>query len=592
MKKLLAIVLMAVLLTTSVFAAAYESDVAANYGRIGAVLKELGLITGDGTGLNEGGTLLREQVVVITLRLNGLEAAAKSHVPVGMFTDVPKNHWAAPYIEYASKVGLTTGIGGGRFGLGMTVTAKQMATLMLRALGHTADWGTEDIMAKAKRIGITNDTGDGSGAILRGQTFIYIVNTLLVPKNGESVPYYKALGLNSEYLAKASAEISGGSNTTTNKPVEINLSKYLRPIKAKTLAPHFDELNIEFNSVIAQPQKSNFEFVLEDGRVIDQSKWTMAPGGSSVTFKFNDQNLHGKIVQCKIKDLKSATGFPMLSDASVYVQFKDFVNIQFVSVNVIDQKTFESTLSIDVMPISSVPHGYKVFSDGVELVENKDYKMGWGGRNFKVVFQNPDIYPKNEAVLTIWGYVTAPYHKYMEGELSVSADFTAFKKTEIPYEEPPAPLDPTIAFEQPDISLISEAWDDYVNTTANISDTTEYMPSTTEASSYTSYYDASSYNWNEPAYIYWDTNENGMLKFYTTKYISEIKGLVFVDAKGNTHQVKDLEYNSANENSGFVFRVDRGVEVIGGYIKVDAMIDAEHGIDTGSFIYWISNIIN
>ncbi len=43
MKKLLAIVLMAVLLTTSVFAAAYESDVAANYGRIGAVLKSSAL---------------------------------------------------------------------------------------------------------------------------------------------------------------------------------------------------------------------------------------------------------------------------------------------------------------------------------------------------------------------------------------------------------------------------------------------------------------------------------------------------------------------------------------------------------------------
>ena len=52
------------------------------------------------------------------------------------FSDVPESHWAAQSIQRCVQTGLLQGVGGGRFGLGRTMTRAAYATALCRLM----DW--------------------------------------------------------------------------------------------------------------------------------------------------------------------------------------------------------------------------------------------------------------------------------------------------------------------------------------------------------------------------------------------------------------------------------------------------------------------
>lgn len=580
------VALLSLMMVSAVFADAYESDEPANYKALGETLKSMKLIEGDGAGLNEKGTLTREQAVTILVRMNGWKSEAEAYAPKGVFTDVPANHWSAKYVEFAKEKGLTTGIGGGKFGLGLNVTAKEFASMLLRLLGHTADWATEDIMGKARTVSITNDAGEGKETMLRGQTFVYMVNTLLTSQKGSDAHFYVTLGIKSEYLDDAVKKIAAGEDNggdVSKKPLQIDLSKYPRVIGTDT--PTFDELRLTFNTVIAQPEKKNFKFTVSNSeggeKAIDESKWTMAPGGDEIIFRFSDQNLHGKIVTCTINGIKSAGGFKMLGENVAVVQFKDFVTIQFVNVNVIDEKSFEGTLSIDVMPLAGKEHGCKVISDGVELKEGTDYKMSWGGRKFKAVFLRSEVYPKREAVLSIWGYVTSPYHKFMDEPVEVAADFTEFGNTEIPYVEP-AEGESYIVYDIPDSSDIVdvvEAWND-----SNEASVTENQQSTHGDSTDDILFNPTDLN-GTPPLIFAHMLEGNYLRCYTTAPINDVGNPVYYGPNREVYAIESIKILSGREYNGFDIRFDKEV-LNGGHLFVDNLFST-FGTETGPFDYYV-----
>ena len=51
------------------------------------------------------------------------------------FSDVPESHWAAQSIRRCVQTGLLQGVGGGRFGLGRTMTRAAYATALCRLMG-------------------------------------------------------------------------------------------------------------------------------------------------------------------------------------------------------------------------------------------------------------------------------------------------------------------------------------------------------------------------------------------------------------------------------------------------------------------------
>ncbi|WP_425448411.1 S-layer homology domain-containing protein [Dethiothermospora halolimnae] len=96
------------------------------------------IIQGDEHGyFNPNKTLTRAEMVTLIVRVLGLDI---DNIPSnGTFTDVPKGHWANPYIEAAHQEGIVNGISKDYFDVDGICTREEMTTLFVRALGITPD---------------------------------------------------------------------------------------------------------------------------------------------------------------------------------------------------------------------------------------------------------------------------------------------------------------------------------------------------------------------------------------------------------------------------------------------------------------------
>lgn len=467
MRKVLALTLALLLSfsTFSAFADTKDNEEEVLYVNAGTILKSDGVITGTDKGLEPQNPLTREQAVAIVVRMNAWDKEFPDFKPIGMFRDVPAHHWAAKYVEIAQLKGITNGIGDGKFGLGQRVTKKQFLTYMLRTLGHSADWEKENIMDKAKKLGISKDpTSEERIEMVRGQSFVYMLNTLVQAKNGKKVALYTELGLKNSYYKdndkSPDAGSKGNNKDDDNKGDDgnkgnkanrkrkltretLDYSVYPKPIAAST--PTFDELKVEFNTLIAQPKKENFVFTVSDGRTISDSNYTIAPGGRDIIFHFKSQNLHGKTLTCTMKDLESSQGKKMLGEGKITATYKEFTPIYFTNTNIISKKQYEAFLSISVKP-GNQDYGYSVSVDGRELQDKVDYDMSWGGKRFAPIFKKEEAYPKSYSTLTIWGWVTAPYEKYLDEPISITVDYEGEARKD--YDAPPARevQDPVVDF--------------------------------------------------------------------------------------------------------------------------------------------------
>ena len=162
LKKLIAVVLTFALVFSAMavgFAATPFTDVKddAPYASAVARLYALNITNGntDGTyGVDQPVT--RAMMVVFVNRLSGyrnLAEMAKNDAPV--FKDVPKNYWAVGDINLAAKLGLTHGVGNGKFNPEGKVTYAQALGFMLNALGYKNLSWPYGVVAKAQDLGLT-----------------------------------------------------------------------------------------------------------------------------------------------------------------------------------------------------------------------------------------------------------------------------------------------------------------------------------------------------------------------------------------------------------------------------------------------------
>lgn len=240
MKKRLAI-LIAILLAINVVLA--DSN---KYEKVGLELKKLGVISGDENGkLMEYSNLTREQSLVILARMMGEEKNAKATNYNTGFTDIKKGNVYTPFIEYAKLRGWTSGISKTEFGFGKSVSTKSMASFMLRALGHSADWQSEDIMKKAKNLGILKDiSASENDSIIRGEVFLMMRNTLETNVNGTDETLAKVLGLSTE-----GSKPSGSSKPSDDKKNDVVVNN--GEFKVRTVsATNLREIEIEFSQTV------------------------------------------------------------------------------------------------------------------------------------------------------------------------------------------------------------------------------------------------------------------------------------------------------------------------------------------------------
>lgn len=136
----------------------------------GKLLKAYGMDFSTDQGLEEDRPITREEFYKIIIVLLGEEKkfAGKAKAT---FSDVPKDHWAFPYVERAYDLGLTNGIGNGQFGLGKPVTAIQMLYIF-----ELIDWGKgvhaySEVFDNNKYI-YNVEMMEPNAAVLRGQVFL------------------------------------------------------------------------------------------------------------------------------------------------------------------------------------------------------------------------------------------------------------------------------------------------------------------------------------------------------------------------------------------------------------------------------------
>ena len=104
-----------------------------------SVLVELGVIAGkdDGTYDPTGIITRAEMAKLICTVLNGGKDPNLGNVVTYTYADTV-GHWAAPYIEYCTQLGIVAGDGAGNFNPNATVTGSEAAKMLLVATGYKA----------------------------------------------------------------------------------------------------------------------------------------------------------------------------------------------------------------------------------------------------------------------------------------------------------------------------------------------------------------------------------------------------------------------------------------------------------------------
>ena len=105
-----------------------------------SVLNSLNIINGkdDGSYDPTGIVTRAEMSKMICVALNGGNDPQLGNVTNYTYTDTV-GHWAAPYIEYCSNLGIVAGDGTGKFNPNATVTGSEASKMLLVAIGYSAD---------------------------------------------------------------------------------------------------------------------------------------------------------------------------------------------------------------------------------------------------------------------------------------------------------------------------------------------------------------------------------------------------------------------------------------------------------------------
>ena len=296
MKKTLSLLLvLAMVLSSFSFAFAEET---AKTPSAGEVLKEMGVLVGN----TEDGDLMldqefkRQDMIVLLSRLLGKEDEAKVFEGKTTFKDV-KDPYYVPFMAWAEANKLTNGVGEGLFGFGRPVTEKEVATLMVRALGY-ADPEWENEVAKAVELGLVAKDADLSVNCVRGTMAEIALKALSTKVKDSDKTLAETLGLEipgpavSENLELKSVKAIG------NDKVEVKLVEDVEAVAPEAFA------------IVEKGTDKDLEVkdaVLESGKVVVLTTAPMTAGKAyTMTAKEVSLNFTGIAKETAAPKIKTA----------------------------------------------------------------------------------------------------------------------------------------------------------------------------------------------------------------------------------------------------------------------------------------------
>lgn len=205
MKRLLSLVVSAALLV---------STPGLSFASTGAdYLKQYAFVKGNEKGdLMVNAPLTRAEACVLLAEIYGEKEQAQKYDKASGFKDIKKGQWFYGFITYAQSKGWVKGYSDGTFKPKDTISAKEWSSMLMKALSYDVTWATveEDLLT----LGIVV-TADDKEAILRGEAFEAMWQTVNTPRNGKDVALGVELGkLESETKPVESFKITQGSVTS------------------------------------------------------------------------------------------------------------------------------------------------------------------------------------------------------------------------------------------------------------------------------------------------------------------------------------------------------------------------------------------
>ena len=218
MKKILSLLLAAVMLTGSLPAALAASDTSDSV--IEQVVKAAEIMVGDSSGnLNLDSTVTRAEYAKMLVCASTSKDSVAGTSNSSPFKDVPYTHWAAGYIKTAVQQGWLSGYLDGSYKPNKTVTLEEAVTGVLKLLGYS----TTDLsgsypyaqLAMYRSLGLNTRITAAQGSSMTRRSMMYLFYNLLNTKTKDGQVYAQTLGytLNSsdeiDYLSMISDTMEG-----------------------------------------------------------------------------------------------------------------------------------------------------------------------------------------------------------------------------------------------------------------------------------------------------------------------------------------------------------------------------------------------
>ena len=218
MKKILSLLLAAVMLTGSLPAALAASDTSDSV--IEQVVKAAEIMVGDSSGnLNLDSTVTRAEYAKMLVCASTSKDSVAGTSNSSPFKDVPYTHWAASYIKTAVQQGWLSGYLDGSYKPNKTVTLEEAVTGVLKLLGYS----TTDLsgsypyaqLAMYRSLGLNTRITAAQGSSMTRRSMMYLFYNLLNTKTKDGQVYAQTLGytLNSnneiDYLSMISDTMEG-----------------------------------------------------------------------------------------------------------------------------------------------------------------------------------------------------------------------------------------------------------------------------------------------------------------------------------------------------------------------------------------------
>ena len=164
-------------------------------------LIEEGLVIGDAGGYRLNDPIRRSEVAAMTARALFAESTALLLKPIqGQFTDVPMNHWANGYINYAASLNFVNGYPGGTFRPDNNITYAEIIKIMVmvngdvpNVTGYTGTYWATPYITKAIQVGIMDGVvipnSDYNAPATREKVFELVYNTVMIAVQADREVY-------------------------------------------------------------------------------------------------------------------------------------------------------------------------------------------------------------------------------------------------------------------------------------------------------------------------------------------------------------------------------------------------------------------